>query len=75
MNGQYMRELSPDELQRRLERFYDRELPREIVEISQEKMQTLKDFEDLAGPLRRAHGVRRQGVGAVGEIAASASRA
>ena len=51
MNGRYMRELSPDELQRRLERFYDRELPREIVEISQEKMQTLKDFEDLAGLL------------------------
>ena len=35
MNGRYMRELPPDELQRRLEAFYDRELPREIVEISQ----------------------------------------
>ena len=51
MNGHYMRELPLEELHRRLEEFYARELPREIVEISQEKMQTLKDFEDLAGPL------------------------
>ena len=51
MNGRYMRELPVDELHRRLEEFYGRELPREIVEISQEKMQTLKDFGDLAGPL------------------------
>jgi glutamyl-tRNA synthetase len=51
MNGRYMRELPLAELQRRLEEFYGRELPREIVQISQEKMQTLKDFEDLAGPL------------------------
>ena len=51
MNGRYMRELPLEELHRRLEVFYDREIPVEIVEISQEKMQTLKDFEDLAGPL------------------------
>ena len=51
MNGRYMRELPVEELQRRLEQFYERELPREIVEISHEKMQTLKDFADLAGPL------------------------
>jgi len=51
MNGRYMRELPVDELHRRLEEFYGRELPREIVAISQEKMQTLKDFGDLAGPL------------------------
>jgi len=51
MNGRYMRELPGDEHHRRLEEFYGRELPREIVAISQEKMQTLKDFGDLAGPL------------------------
>jgi glutamyl-tRNA synthetase len=51
MNGRYMRELPVDELHRRLQEFYGRELPREIVEISQEKMQTLKDFGELAGPL------------------------
>jgi glutamyl-tRNA synthetase len=51
MNGRYMRELSTTDLHHRLEEFYDREIPPEIVEISQEKMQTLKDFEDLAGPL------------------------
>ena len=51
LNGRYMRELPVDELHRRLEEFYGRELPREIVAISQEKMQTLKDFGDLAGPL------------------------
>ena len=51
MNGRYMRELPVDELHRRLEEFYGRELPREIVAISQEKMQTLKDFGDQAGPL------------------------
>jgi glutamyl-tRNA synthetase len=51
MNGRYMRELPVDELQRRLEEFYGRELSREIVEISQEKMQTLADFWPLAGPL------------------------
>jgi glutamyl-tRNA synthetase len=54
MNGRYMRELAVGELQRRLEEFYGGELPREIVAISQEKMQTLKDFSDLAGPLVEA---------------------
>jgi glutamyl-tRNA synthetase len=51
MNGRYMRELSTTDLHHRLEEFYEREIPLEIVEISQEKVQTLKDFEDLAGPL------------------------
>jgi glutamyl-tRNA synthetase len=51
MNGRYMRELPLEELHRRLEEFYGRELPIEIVEISREKMQTLADFWDLAGPL------------------------
>jgi glutamyl-tRNA synthetase len=54
MNGRYMRELPIEELQRRLEEFYRHELPREVVAISQEKMQTLKDFSDLAGPLLEA---------------------
>ena len=54
MNGRYMRELPVDELHRRLEEFCGRALPREIVAISQEKMQTLKDFGDLAGPLLNA---------------------
>ena len=51
MNGRYLRELPVDDLRARLEQLYGRELPPEIVEISQEKMQTLKDFGDLAGPL------------------------
>ncbi len=49
MNGRYLRELDPAELRRRLEELYGREVPPEAVEISQEKMQTLSDFWDLAG--------------------------
>jgi glutamyl-tRNA synthetase len=49
MNGRYLRELGPAELGRRLEQLYGREVPPEAVEISQEKMQTLADFWDLAG--------------------------
>jgi glutamyl-tRNA synthetase len=49
MNGRYLRELDPAELRRRLEALYGREVPPEAVEISQEKMQTLADFWDLAG--------------------------
>ena len=51
MNGRYMRELPLEELHRRLEEFYGREIPLEIVEIAREKMQTLADFWRLAGPL------------------------
>jgi glutamyl/glutaminyl-tRNA synthetase len=51
MNGRYMRELPVDDLHARLEEFQGRELPRAIVEISREKMQTLADFWELAGPL------------------------
>jgi glutamyl-tRNA synthetase len=54
MNGRYMRELPVDELHRRLEEFYGREIPLGIVEISREKMQTLADFWPLAGPLVEA---------------------
>jgi glutamyl-tRNA synthetase len=51
MNGRYMRELPVEELHRRLEEFYAREIPVEVVAISREKMQTLADFWPLAGSL------------------------
>jgi glutamyl-tRNA synthetase len=51
MNGRYMRELPVEELHRRLEGFYGREIPLAVVEISREKMQTLADFWPLAGTL------------------------
>jgi glutamyl-tRNA synthetase len=51
MNGHYMREMPVDELHGRLQSFYNREIPPEIVEISREKMQTLADFWPLAGAL------------------------
>jgi glutamyl-tRNA synthetase len=51
MNGRYMRELPVEDLHRRLEEFYGREIPPAIVEISREKMQTLADFWPLAGSL------------------------
>src|SRR4029079_8550083 len=51
MNGRYMRDLPFDDLHARLTAFYDRDIPREIVEISREKMQTLADFWPLAGTL------------------------
>jgi glutamyl-tRNA synthetase len=49
MNGRYLRELSVDDLQARLEERHGRQIPREAVEIAQEKMQTLADFWPLAG--------------------------
>jgi glutamyl-tRNA synthetase len=55
MNGRYMRELPIDDLHRRLEEFYGRDdVPIEIVAIAREKMQTLADFWELAGPLIEA---------------------
>ncbi len=54
MNGRYMRELPVEELRRRLEEFYAREIPPALVEISSEKLQTLADFWGLAGPLIEA---------------------
>jgi glutamyl-tRNA synthetase len=51
MNGRYLKELPLEDLHRRLEEFYGREIPVEIVAIAREKMQTLADFWDLAGPL------------------------
>src|SRR4051794_7507745 len=49
MNGRYLRELSPEDLKRRLEDLLGREVPLEAVVIAQEKMQTLADFWPLAG--------------------------
>jgi glutamyl-tRNA synthetase len=49
MNGRYLRELAPEDLQARLEGLYGRALRRDVVEISQEKVSTLKDFWPLSG--------------------------
>ena len=49
MNGRYMRALPVEDLTERLERFTGRSGLRPAVEISHEKMQTLADFEPLAG--------------------------
>jgi glutamyl-tRNA synthetase len=49
MNGRYMREMDTDELTRVLEQRTGRSGLREAVAISQEKMQTVADFEPLAG--------------------------
>jgi glutamyl-tRNA synthetase len=50
MNGHYLRELDVDELKARIEDLIGRaDIPREAVEIAQEKMQTLADFWPLAG--------------------------
>ncbi len=49
LNGRYIRELSVDELTKRLESFTGRTGLRGAVEISREKMQTLADFWPLAG--------------------------
>jgi glutamyl-tRNA synthetase len=48
MNGHYLREMDVDELQRRIEDYVGRDVPRVAVEIAQEKMQTLADFWPLA---------------------------
>jgi len=44
MNGRYLRELSVEQLQARLERLLGRELRRDVVEIAQEKISTLAEF-------------------------------
>jgi glutamyl-tRNA synthetase len=49
MNGRYLREMDPDELTRILEARTGRMGLRQAVGISQEKMQTLADFEPLSG--------------------------
>jgi glutamyl-tRNA synthetase len=54
MNGVYMRELPLDALRGRLEDLVGRDLPEQLVAISQEKMQTLADFWPLAGTLVEA---------------------
>jgi len=49
LNGQYLRDLSVDELTARLERFTGREGLRGAAAIAQEKIQTLADFWPLCG--------------------------
>ncbi|HEY5197077.1 MAG TPA: glutamate--tRNA ligase [Solirubrobacteraceae bacterium] len=49
MNGRYMRELSPSDLTRQLERFTGREGLAGAAAVSAEKLQTLADFWPLAG--------------------------
>ncbi len=49
LNGLYMRELEPQELARRLEVYTGRDGLGPAVEISREKIQTLKDFWPLVG--------------------------
>src|SRR3954469_6130554 len=49
MNGRYVRELELEDLQRRLEQRHGRELRRDVVEISQEKISTLSEFWPLSG--------------------------
>jgi glutamyl-tRNA synthetase len=49
MNGRYVRELPPEDLQARLEGLLGRPLRRDVVEISQEKISTLTEFWPLSG--------------------------
>ncbi|HVE69278.1 MAG TPA: glutamate--tRNA ligase [Solirubrobacteraceae bacterium] len=49
LNGLYLRELSPDELARRLTEHTQRQVPAQAAQITQEKIQTLADFWPLAG--------------------------
>ncbi len=51
LNGLYIRELSPAELTRRLEKYTGRDGLEQAARISQEKIQTLADFWPLAGSL------------------------
>ncbi len=49
MNGRYLRELSVEDLQRRLEALTGRQLRADVVAITQEKISTLDEFWPLAG--------------------------
>jgi glutamyl-tRNA synthetase len=49
MNGRYVRDLDPADLQNRLEALLGRPLRRDVVEISQEKISTLSEFWRLSG--------------------------
>jgi glutamyl-tRNA synthetase len=48
MNGRYLRELDTDDLRGRLEGYLGRQVPRELVEITQDKISTLEEFWPLA---------------------------
>src|SRR3954471_5633251 len=76
MNGRYIRELSTEELTRRLEAFTGRFDLRPAVEIASEKMQTLAEFWPLAGffydgpsddPPAREKWLDTEGRGALGD--------
>jgi glutamyl-tRNA synthetase len=49
MNGRYVRELAPEDLQARVEALLGRPLRRDVIEISQEKISTLAEFWPLSG--------------------------
>jgi glutamyl-tRNA synthetase len=49
MNGRYLRELPPEELARRLERYTGRSGLERAAALSQDKIQTLEEFWPLAG--------------------------
>jgi len=77
LNGRYLRELPADELTARLEEFTGREGLRGAVDISSEKMQTLKDFWPLAGfifdgpaddPQAREKWLDEEGIGALRDV-------
>ena len=80
MNGRYMRALPAEELTARLEQFTGRRGLRAAVEIAQEKMQTLADFEPLAGfifdgpaddPKAREKWLNEDGRAALGDVRAA----
>jgi len=80
MNGRYMRALTLDDLTARLETFTGRSGLRDAVAISQEKMQTLADFEPLAGfifdgpvddPKARAKWLGDEGLAALADVHAA----
>src|SRR4051812_33424197 len=48
MNGRYLRELSVEDLTRRLEAYLGRPVPPELVAITQDKISTLEEFWPLA---------------------------
>ena len=78
MNGRYVRELPVEELQARLEGLLGRDLRREVVEITQDKMSTLTEFWPLArfffdGPVEDAK-AREKFLGEEGRRAVAEAR-
>ncbi len=80
LNGRYMRALPTDELTKRLEQFTGRSGLADAVAISQEKLQTLADFDPLAGfifdgpaddPTARAKWLDEDGRAALADVQAA----